>query len=188
MDPKQDLTFARIAGEHMDDYVHTEVLFYPLGSVSGMAMPQLTIGTWLETAWRLRAAGGNLNAEQQAEFEAAGAGVQRVRSLWPALYQHKAQREFKSRLDTWSWYLDEVLGREGPMSKQGVGYAAQAHTLLKLHLLRDDVSQKSGELARLELCDRRLRARFAPGPFVWEPELEDAAPRETMWFLYGHPG
>ena len=182
---KADLIFAQVVGGQIDEYVRTEVLFYPVGSVAGVAMPQLTIGTWLETAWRLRARSQALTAEQQASYEAARAGVQRVRSLWPAPYQHKAQREFKSRLDSWSWYLDEVLGKEGPLSQQGAGYATQVHVLLKLHLLRDGVSQLSGELARLDYCDRRLRTRFVTGPFVWEPDLESAAPRETMWFLYG---
>ena len=52
MNWKPDITFARVAGEQMDEYVHAEVLFFPVGGIGGMQMPALTIGTWLETAWR----------------------------------------------------------------------------------------------------------------------------------------
>lgn len=187
MDLKADLMFARIAGENFDEYARTEVLFYPIGSVSGVALPQLTIGAWLETAWRLNARRAELDAQQAGVFEAARAGVQRVRGLWPALYQHKARREFKSRLDSWGWYLDDLLGKDGPLTAQGSGYATQAHTRFKLALLQQDVSQMSGELSRLEMGDRRLRLRFAPGPFVWEPDLEAAASPDAYWWLYGAP-
>jgi hypothetical protein len=179
--------FARIAGEHLDEYVHTEVLFYPIGSVSGVALPQLTIGAWLETAWRLSARPAALDRAQSAVFEEARASARRVRSLWPALYQHKARREFKSRLDSWAWYLDDLLGKDGPLTAQGSAYASQSHTRFKLELLRQEVSQLSGELQRLEMGDRRLRLRFVPGPFLWEPDLEAAAPREAYWWLHGAP-
>ena len=72
MNWKSDITFARVAGEQMDEYVHAEVLFFPVGGVGGMQMPALTIGTWLETAWRLSAAA--LAAPEQAVLADARAG------------------------------------------------------------------------------------------------------------------
>jgi len=187
MDIPADLTFIRIAGEQFDEYVNTEALFYPIGSVSGMAMPQFTIGAWLEAVWRVRAVAALLDAEQRATLDEAVAAAQRVRRLWPALYTQKAQREFRSRLDSWTWYLDDVLNASAGVSPKGAGYPNQVHTRFKLALLAQDVSQSPALLSLLDGCDRRLRARFVPGPFIWETELQSAAPADTYWFLYGHP-
>jgi hypothetical protein len=189
IDIRQDLAFARVAGEQIDEYVHTEVLYYPIGAVSGMQMPQLTIGTWLETAWRLQVLASTLTAEQRAVLNEAQAKVQRVRSRVPELYNQKARREFKSRLDTWAWYLDELLAREpAAVPPQGQAYATQVHVRFKLDLLSADVAQMQDQFTRLTTNDRRLRARFVPGPFVWEPELQPHLPPETYWWLYGRPG
>ncbi len=187
MNLSADLTFIRIAGEQFDEYVNAEALFYPIGSVSGMAMPQLTIGAWLEAVWRVRAVESSLDVEQRATLNDAVAEAQRVRRLWPALYERKAQREFKSRLDSWTWYLDDVLNASAGMSPKGAGYVEQAHVRFKLELLRRDTRQPAVELQRLDVADRRLRARFVSGPFVWDPILQPAAPPDTFWFLYGQP-
>lgn len=184
-----DIVFARVAGEQMDEYVHTEVLYYPIGAMSGMQMPQLTIGAWLETQWRLKALAAHLTGDQQREVDTAQAAVQRVRSRAPELYKQKARREFKSRLDTWTWYLDDVLAREpSAIPPEGQAYATQTHVRFKLELLKDDVPQLQDQLARLTTCDRQLRARFQRGAFVWDTQLLPHAAEDPFWFLYGHPG
>lgn len=183
MNWKPDLTFARIAGEQMDDYVHAEVLFFPVGGIGGMQMPALTIGTWLETAWRLGV------APEQAGLADARAAITRIRARVPTLYEAKARREFKSRLESMSMWLEDLPPRKEPRPLtpgQHTGYLAQAHLRLKLELLREDVSQTQDLLARLRGWDDRLRAIFVPGPFLLEPEVEAAAtPKERFWFLFG---
>ncbi|MCL5994606.1 MAG: hypothetical protein M1546_00950 [Chloroflexi bacterium] len=188
IDLKLDLVFARVTAEQIDEYVHTEVLYYPIGAVSGMQMPQLTIGTWLETAWRLKVLAAMLSAEQQAAVDEAHAKVQRVRSRVPELYKQKARREFKSRLDTWTWYLDELLAREPTaIPPEGQAYATLVHVRFKLDLLNADVAQMQDQGIRLTTNDRRLHTRFVNGPFVWEPELQPHLPAGQYWWLYGHP-
>lgn len=175
MDLKLDLTFAQVVKEQIDDYVHAEVLFYPVGAVNGMQMPQLTIGTWLETAWRLKAM-----QPDAPELGEAIAEVRRIQHRVPELYDTKARREFKSRLDTWGPFLDDALE-----SKRGAGYASQVHNRLKLELLQDDVSQKQESLVRLKTMDARLKTRFKPGDFLLDPELAAAAPKDKFWWLWG---
>ncbi|HQV29885.1 MAG TPA: hypothetical protein PLG23_17090 [Thermoflexales bacterium] len=187
MNWKPDITFARVAGEQMDEYVHAEVLFFPVGGIGGMQMPALTIGTWLETAWRLGPA--PLASPEQAILVDARAAVTRIRARVPQLYEAKARREFKSRLESMSMWLEDLPPRREPRAPapaQHTGYLAQAHLRLKLELLREDVSQTQDLLQRLRGWDDRLRAMFAAGPFVFEPEVEAAAiPRERYWFLFG---
>ncbi len=193
-DLKPDLVFAQVAGEQFDEYVHVEVLYYPIGAVAGMQMPQLTIGIWLETLWRLKTFAAALDAAQQATVDKAFARVQRVRSRALELYRQKARREFKSRLDTWAWYLDDILGRPEPRAggpetvpPEGQAYATQVHVRFKLELLNGDVSQMQDQAARLSASDRRLQARFTPGAFIWDAELAPHLPADTYWWLYGRP-
>jgi hypothetical protein len=184
-----DAVFARVVGEQMDEYVHTEVLYYPIGAMAGMQMPQLTIGVWLEAQWRLKALAAQLSAAQQRDVDAAQLAVQRVRSRAGELYKQKARREFKSCLDTWTWYLDDVLAHEPTaIPPEGQAYATQTHVRFRLELLQNDVPQMQDQLARLTSCDRQLRARFTRGAFVWDAQLQPYAAEDTFWFLYGHPG
>lgn len=186
MDLTRDLIFAEVVAEQFDDYVHAEVLFYPVGALRGHMMPMLTIGTWLETEWRLSALRAQAPERVDAALERARAHVRQVRSRAAELYTQKARREFKSRLDTWEMFLNdrsEDAARVRAFNRLS-GYRAHAHTRFKLELLKEDVAQLSAQLARLRLCDARLRAHFEPGAFIWEPELEAAAPRERFWWLY----
>lgn len=187
MNLKQDLTFARVAAEQMDDYLHAEVLFYPIGSVEGMQMPQLTIGAWLETEWRLNALRETHPDEIGDVLTAAQSEVRKVRHRIPDLYQNKARREFKSRLDSWEMFLNDrqdATAQPEPYNTPRSGYAERVHTRFRLELLKDDVAQLSDQLSRLRMLDGRLRMRFKPGAFIWEPELAPAAPADKFWFLY----
>ena len=176
MNNQPDLAIAAVTGKVIDDYLNSEVLFYPLGAGATTAISELTIGAWLECAWRLSAA--TLETAQKVALAAVHATVDGARAKARPLYEQKAQREFKSRLDSLGWYLDSGQGGAS-------GYATQAHTRLKLHLLKLDVPQTELELRRLEGLDNRMRSRFAAGPFVFEPELARLAPKDSMWWLYG---
>ena len=171
-----DIAIAQITGKVIDDYVNSEALFYPLGAGSAAAISEFTIGAWLECAWRLATV--TLDAGQNTLLTAAKAAVQSARAKAQPLYEQKARREFKSRLDSFSWYLDGE--QSGPGS-----YTTQAHTRLKLELLKHDVIQTELELRRLDGVDNRLRSRFANGPFVFESEVASLAPKNSMWWLYG---
>ena len=178
MDSKLDLTIAQVVQQQINDYVHAEVLFYPVGMVNGLQMPQLSIGLWLATAWQLQAVQPTAPA-----LIAAQAEVRRVHQTLPELYEGKARREFKSRLDTWSLYLDEAL-----LGNNDTRYITQVPNRLKLELLRDDVPQNTDQLFRLTTLDAALRARLKPGKFILEPELSKAAPPSKVWWLWGTLG
>lgn len=189
MDTKLDLVFAQVVAEQIDDYVHAEVLFYPVGAIKGMQMPQLTLGNWLETEWRLHAAAAT-TPDVAVQLEKTRGEVRRIRNRVPEMYQTKARREFKSRLDTWEMFLEEQTNPGGKPIKDRVvndsaGYATQVHTRLKLDLLQADVSQMAAQLSRLRMADAKLRMHFRAGAFVWEPELQPFAQPDKWWWLFG---
>lgn len=184
---EHDLTFAGVIAEQIDEYVHVEVLYFPVGSIHGMQMPQVTIGNWLETAWRLSALREQDPTRIDGALAKAREEVRRVRNRANELYINKARREFKSRLDMWEMVLreDDDVKRSAKPINESAAYPSQVRTRLKLELLQADVSQLAGQLSRLRMADGLLRTRFKPGAFVWEPELAHAAPPEKWWWLYG---
>lgn len=186
MNLEPDLTFAEVIAEQIDEYVHVEVLYFPVGSIRGMQMPQVTVGNWLETEWRLNALRVQDSVRIDEALAKARNEVWRVRNRAGELYINKARREFKSRLDTWEFVLrdDDDVKRSTKPINVSAAYASQVHMRLKLELLQGDVSQLAGQLARLRMADGLLRTRFTPGAFVWEPELAHAAPADKWWWLY----
>ena len=188
MDIKHDIAFAQAAAEQMDDYLKVETLYYPVGLALGLGadLPPLTIGNWLEVAWRLNCAcKASATSEACGALANAQAEVTRVRSLVSDLYEAKARREFKSRLDTWGLFIDEMT-EKGDVSN--AVYATQVHHRLKLELLQQDAKLPSELWVRLRGMDAALRRQFKNGPFIWEAELRAAAPRLVYWWLWGGVG
>ncbi len=184
MNLQLDLTLAKVVQTQFDDYLQSEVLFWPVGVVDKLQLPQLTIGTWLASEWRLA-----LLAPAAPELAEARATVRKVRSRASEPYLVKARREFKSRVDTWTMFLDEALekaaSRNGGNASSPSIYSSAVQNRFKLELLKNDAAQLQDQLQRLTTLDMRLKARFKTGDFVWEPELQPAASKETYWWLWG---
>lgn len=188
MDIQQDMAFARAAAEQMEDYLKVETLYYPLGLSLGVGaeLPQLTIGNWLETKWRLDCAcKASPGSAVCGALSSAQTKIAEVRRLAVEPYEAKAKREFKSRLDTWGLFLDELNEKAEKGDVSNAVYAAQVHHRLKLELLQQDVKQPSEMWVKLRGMDAALRRVFKNGVFIWEPELRAAAPRLEYWWLWG---
>lgn len=182
MNLQLDLTIAKVIHEQFDDYLQSEVLFWPVGTINGLQLPQLTIGTWLETEWRLA-----LLSPNAPELVEARATVRKVRGRIGEPYELKSHREFKSRNDSWTTFLDEALEKAASGNSDSLSrYASAVHNRFKLESLKNDASQLQNQLQRLNTLDMRLKARFKTGNFVWEPELQSAAPKEIYWWLWGN--
>lgn len=185
MNLQLDLTLAKVVHEQFDDYLQSEVLFWPVGVVAGLQLPQLTIGTWLESEWRL-----SLLAPAVPELAEARATVRKVRGRIGEPYQLKTRREFKSRIDSWTMFLDEALEKaakraSGDVESPSGYYTSAVHNRFKLELLKNDSSQLQDQLQRLNTLDMRLKGRLTAADFVWEAELKPGAPKETFWWLWG---
>jgi hypothetical protein len=175
MNTNADFYFATLASENMETYIKTDLLFYPLSIISIDEMPALSIGTWLEITWRLNAA--ELSVNRRTKFSLLLSNVAEIRRQLNEPYLAKARREFRSRLDSWTWYLDDA--------QDGKNYVANIHHRLKIELLKDDVPQPDKELTRLAQCDARLKIKFKDNGFVYASYLEKAAPKGKFWWLYG---
>jgi hypothetical protein len=167
----------------LKDYLLSEQLFWPLSarpSGSGISFPQLTLGGMLLTRSRAFA--------RAAQVEKAGLipldqEMGAVRDRWRSAWNRKASREFTSRLRQWGNYLDDY--RNNPESQAGY-YAQEVRLRVIMALLQsENIELKDGEGELLEAMDKRLRANFSTGEFVWKAALAQSFPEDTYWYLYG---
>ena len=178
---ESDWAFLRAALPDLRDYILSNDVYYTLRPVSGARIPQLTIGNLLLSQARLSAL--NLEAQQEDELAKIAQGIHQVREEWRSNWGIKAGKEFSSRLNLWQQYIREL---RGDARRTGGTYPSEVRQRAILRLLTAELSQplSTSEQEMLTMLDQILRGITKPGPFVWEPELEDGFPAEGFWFLY----
>ena len=174
-----EVTVARTMLAELEAYLKSDVVYWqtapnPLGD----RMPKLTIGGLLESLARAEAAGSTAVRSMRTTLES-------IRSQRPDRYVARAEQEARSRLDAWSWYLDDYARK--PVDVAGY-YPSEVRARLKAELLLEVLaSQRRGqaERHRADALDERVRASFQPGAFVWDDRLKPIFPPDRCWWLYG---
>jgi hypothetical protein len=176
-----DWAFLRAAVGDLREYILSAELYWTLRPVQRHSIPQLTIGSLLLSQARLAAL--KLEAHQESELADLSRQIHAVREEWRANWGLKAGREFGSRLNLWQQYIREL---RGDVRRNVSAYPSQVRARAILRLLRSELTDPvpQNEEDTLTMLDQILRGVTNPGPFVWEPEVEDGFPQEGFWFLY----
>ncbi len=186
LDAPTDWTIARCMADELDAYLKSDVLYWAITASNplGVKMPQLTIGGLLEALVRAEAALADLPPDQQAALPAIRQQHDRIRAARPVAYANKAVREFNSRLDAWTTYLDDAQRK--PADVAGY-YPHEVRTRAKAYLLAQTLGTDltMANRARLSRLDARLLPMLQPGAFVWDARLQATFPQDTCWWLYG---
>jgi len=184
-DPNAELAACRAMAGEFEAYLKADVLYWQMDAArpGGEQLPKLTLGGFLERAWRLRAA--PLSPAQRAALDAAIHQFELARDAHHQRFEIHALHDLRGRLDAWAWFLDDYArlpNEEAPY------YPAQAHTRLAIALLLDELAgypEAAPCAQRRSALDERLRADWIAGAFVWHNSLAHAFPRESYWWLYG---
>ena len=185
MATENDWVFLREALPDLRDYVLSSDVYRPLRpasrSASSAVAPQLTIGNLLLSQARLSAM--SLNDGQQSELKQISEKIHQVREEWRTNWGLKAGREFGSRLNLWQQYVRDL---RGDVRQYASSYPSQVRLRTILRMLRPEIMEgvPANEEEQLAMLDQILRGLTQPGPFVWEPEISEAFPKEGFWFLY----
>ena len=167
-------------------YLLSNELFWPLNiapAAGAPAYPNLTLGGLLlyRAYARTSAAGGS----QDALFRAIEIEIETIRSRWRVAWEQKAAWEFESRLRQWGNVLKEI--RIDPEDNIPY-YRYEVRLRVLLHLLQAEIKAvDSAHQEHLDSLDVLLRALFAPGDFIWAPELAASFPVTDFWYLWGLP-
>ena len=172
-------TVARTMLLELEAYLKSNVMYWQAASTAlGNRMPKLTIGGLLEALMRAEAAGAADTASMRATLE-------RIKFRWRDSYLEHAEKETRSRLDAWTWYLDDYDRKPSEVADY---YPNEVRARLKAELLLGELAtQQRGqpERTRAEALDARLRALFVEGAFVPDERLKLLLPPDPYWWLYG---
>lgn len=175
--------------EQLGVYLDSKVLFWPMGRrhpPGEAAYPMVSTGGLLLVLDELAAAESEMRGHQrrrQGELVARFEAAQQERRV---AIETKAAAEANSRLNLWRAYLQDLEHSEaGEWSyRNDVRQRVMLARLMDLLGGDPDLPELRSSLSRL---DRRLRARFSAGDFVWDKRLRRVYPQEPYWYLYGKP-
>ena len=172
-----DRAYLRYAFDLLERYLLSDDLYWQVSLKAPKGAPpypSLTPGNILLSLRRLKARGAA--DDFQAELEAA-------KAKWGAHWRQKEEREANARFRQWRDFLTQY-GQEADEPAPYYHYEVRERVILRL--LEEDLGDLPPEVAvGLRKLDEILRASFAPGEFIWEPDLQPAFPRDEFWFLYG---
>jgi hypothetical protein len=185
---RRDAAFCRTMAGEMEDYLKSNVLFWEPSQrdPTGVDLPKLTIGGLLLSQRRLETLRGMLTSSQLEALDASDKVLTFQEKEWRNRLGSKLSRELRSRLDSWSWYLDDF--EEHPDAAVA-HYAHQIETRVKIELLLQEADEI--ELAveearqRLNGLDGHLRSNFASDDFLWPDPLAEGFPQDRFWYLWG---
>jgi len=183
---KQDLRVLEAMAAEMDDYLRNENLFWPLDDSS---MPRLTLGGYLMRQHRFNALREQLDETEQKRLDAAESLYNEALVEKVVAFEQRAHEEIRARLRQWNEYLKEL---RDPSVAAGAYYSSAVETRAMLSALLNVLESPPYRLDRRVLneimsFDRVLANYWESGDFIWPEEWIPAYPRQSYWWLYGHP-
>jgi hypothetical protein len=173
-------------GQELEPYLLSSQLFWTVNaspSLGEPGYPKLTLGGFLFFDMCARTLAKT--ASQVAVMHSIDADVNSFRTRWQVAWARKASWEFGSRLRQWGNVLKEI--RLDPEEHSDY-YRHEVRLRVFIQLLLSEIREsETAQQAQLDGLDLLLKAVFAPGDFIWEPDLTPGFPSDPYWFLWGHP-
>lgn len=181
---ENDLAFLQASTPVLEDYLLSDVLYYPVTGQRGRQLSgdttRLTLGNLLLSQKRLSSAG--YAGDASGEFSQYQSQIEQIHAHWRSRWEIKIQQEIPNRLMLWKNYLSEW--GDGSKSKEGdYSYNVRLRVILEL-LMAETSALLVQEKSLLRSLDQRLKAKGAPGLFVWDGSLESTFPPDKFWYLY----
>ncbi len=169
----------------MDDYLDSDVLFWPMSQKANL--PMLTLGGYLMREHRLLQLSDQLS---EVDRERVVTSVQRFNEALAnriVRFETKANLELEARLRQWQEYLRDL--DRGTADKTS-NYATAVETRAMIDSLIGRLQMppfqlEPRSLQHLASLDTTLRDRWRPGDFVWPDGWQPAYPSSDDWWLYG---
>lgn len=185
---KNDLAILAAMVRGMPGYLASDVTWWDMGQID---MPLLTVGGYLMRRRRLGALEELLGSAEREALAAANATYDQIVSSQIVRLEDRASSELGSRMREWTVYLRD-LAVSKRLAADTERYNYLADTRVVIGELVDKLSESPFRLAEhiptdVAALDYRLKFRWTSGPFIWSPVWASAYPRDTYWWLYGHP-
>lgn len=183
---EQDLDILEAMATSMEDYLDSDVLFYPLPEAD---MPRLTMGGYLMRQHRLYELRDNFDTLTRQRLDTA---MQRFRDATVGhnvRVEQRAVHELQARIRQWQEYLNEL---HDACETYAAYYAASVEARVMMSALINYLRQPPSDLpedllARVAQQDELLSQQWQKGPFVWPDVWQPAYPQQSYWWLHGNP-
>ncbi|MBE2224402.1 MAG: hypothetical protein IAF02_22870 [Anaerolineae bacterium] len=183
---KRDLDIISAMSQDMDQYLNSDVLFWPM---TYPAYPQLTLGSYLMRLNRLQILTILLDEEEQSRLVSIDKSVQEATRERIVQVEQKAGQELGARIRQWEQHVQDFnLGTD--VSKAYYKTDVQIRviiTVLIQKLQTPPYQLDSQALVKIGQLDDKLKGLWQPGEFVWPIEWIPAYPKLPYWWLYGLP-
>lgn len=181
-----DAAFLQSAAQVLEDYLLSDVLFWPLqrekGTMLGGDSDQLTPGNLLLSLARVGKA-----ASADPSLANALQEIEKVRRQWKSAWLNKCGKEWDQRIRLWLNYLDD-LPKE-PRQTLPADFPYHVRQRVILHLLGEEIGDLPAEKKNLlQNSDEMLRSLSQTGEFVWQKSLQEQFPVSSFWYLYRKTG
>lgn len=184
-----DLMVAQAMALELSDYLLGDRLFRQVvvKTPAGTQQPKMTLGGLLSRYQRLQYHANDLDAGQQQQLSVVGAAIDEHRRVYRTQWVNFLQKELKSYLDSWRWYVDECIRRDGCAST----YPGEVWIRTRLALLLDEAAALSlatlTEQGHLRRLDSQLRSVWQEGSFLLDDTERGLYPADRYWWLHGLP-
>lgn len=183
---ENDLAFVRASVPELENYLLSDVLYYPITAERGRQLSgdttQLTTGNLLLSIARLGAV--NLPVDQRLQLDTLLHEIDRVMDQWRAHWKQKVEQEIPNRLRLWKNYIGE-WNNSHQVNAGDYRYNVRLRVILELLMAETDglLVHEKDQLRRL---DMRLKSKGILGEFVWDEAFASAFPPDPFWYLYLH--
>jgi len=177
-----EAAFLKAAAAVLEDYLLSDVLFWPLQREDGAALKgdtdQLTPGNLLLNLARFGQKG-----EAEPALADALHKIESIRSRWRTAWRNKCQKEWEQRIKLWLGYLEELQRERAEALPADFAFNVRQRVILDLLNAEMDPLPEDKRLM-LQSADRLLRSLSQPGDFVWQKDLQNRLPASSFWYLY----
>lgn len=184
-----ELMVAKAMAAELPDYLLGDRLFRQIvvKTPTGTQQPKMTLGNLLGRDRLLRHFAADLDASQEQELAVVSATIEDNRRIYRAQWVGYIQKELKSYLDSWRWYIDECMRRGGCAST----YSGEVWIRTRLALLLEEADTLTvptlTEQGYLRRFDSQLHSLWQEGSFLLEDAQRSLYPKDRYWWLYGLP-
>ena len=183
---KQDLFVLEAMASEMDEYLKSQVLFWPLSQAN---LPRLTLGGYLMRQHRLLTLGHLLNNEEIARRDAAVVQFNQALDEKVVRFEERAHQECHARLRQWAEYLKELQDSNLTVAAFYHSHVQSRAMIAALiaKLKRPPYEFDQRVETQLATYDQVLENCWVPGEFAWTDGWQPAYPKSEYWWLYGRP-
>lgn len=183
--PETDLAIASAMVDELEEYLVKDDLYRTVivPTPRGEVRLQMTGGDLLTRLHRLHGERSLLTPAQQETLDLISQRAEQTMYNLKTRFHLRLQREFKARLDSLKWFLDES-SEDRARARANYPYEIRNRQRIEeiVKHLGDDLPAELAE--QLRAVDRRLRQLTVSSEFIWDDRLRSVFPLHPYWYLY----